>query len=173
TVAVRQLPGAHSGGCTQEAGGNCGCLSRRTTGAAHLLPRQAMCGPRSGRPAVWALRAARIARTLGPGIDAAHRVPTCPRPPLPEAARRPSRPGSWIRGACGVAVRGSVSRADRTDGGSPPTSRGAKRPRLVRGTWVVHVWVRVSRRCAAWALRACGFAVGAVRVAADRSRVAG
>src|SRR5699024_7532421 len=65
--------------------------------------------------------------------------------PVPGTARRSSIPGSWIRGACVVAGRGSAPRVERTGGGAPPTSRGAKRPRLVHGTWVVQVWSRGSR----------------------------
>lgn len=85
----------------------------------------------------------------------------------------PSSPGSWIRGARVVAVRGSAPRADRTGGGSPPTSRGAERPCLVRGAWVVQVRFRGSRApLRGVGARACGFAVEAVRVAADRSRAA-
>ena len=64
---------------------------------------------------------------------------------VPGTARRSSIPGSWIRGACVVAGRGSAPRPDRTGGGSPPTSRGAKHPRLVRGSGVIQVRFRGSR----------------------------
>src|SRR5690625_4226968 len=93
---------------------------------------------------------------------------------VPGTARRSSIPGSWIRGACVVAGRGSAPRPDRTGGGSPPTSRGAKHPRLVRGSGVIQVRFRGSRaplRGVGASRRRC--AGGAVPVAADRSRVAG
>src|SRR5699024_1759414 len=103
----------------------------------------------------------------------AHRVATCPRPSTGSgpSPRRVRGRGSAAHASLQFAARHLVLIAPVVDRRPLPGVRSVLVSYAVRGSFRCGSGVLV-RRCAAWALRACGFAVEAVRVAADRSRAA-
>jgi len=103
------------------------------------------------------------------GVPGSH-IPTSPYLG-PLVARRFQGHGFAARASLQVEVQRLVLSARVVDRRPLPGVRSVLVSCTVRGSF--RCGPRgFARRCAAWALRACGFAVGAVRVAADRSRAA-